>query len=140
MSKSRELPQWLLILTGVLVVFNFFIFGWLTLLAPLLTFPDADPNGIFPTQFMAIRHIAFAIPLLHGLLRKDAKILTIMYTIFFVISIFDVALLAINGYYIPLVVSLVGELSLVVNVLIAAVMFILPMGLTLRYLRTNFPD
>lgn len=138
MENKQELPQWLLILTGVLVVFNFFIFGWLTLLAPELRWPDAGEGGIFPAQFFAVRHIAFAIPLLHGLLRRDGKILMIMYMMFLIISILDVALIFAYGYYIPLVVQLLGETSRLVGGLLAAVMFIIPMGYATLYLRRRF--
>ena len=137
MTKEKELPTWLLILTGVLVVFNFFVFGWMTLLAPYLTWPDAGEGGVFPVQFFAVRHIAFALPLLRGLLRRDAKLLTTMYHIFLVIAILDVALILVNGYYIPLVVQFLGQTSRLTGALLAAVLFIIPMGLTLRYLHAN---
>ncbi|MCO5190906.1 MAG: hypothetical protein M9918_22310 [Anaerolineae bacterium] len=138
-TATSTLPTWLTVLTAALVVFNFLVFGLLTLLNPTLTFPDAGQGGIFPTQFMAIRHIALAIPLLHGLLTKDVKILTTMYTIFFVMAVLDVLLLAINSnYYIPLVVSLIGPLPFIVTVLLSAGLFIVPMSLTLRHLRTNY--
>lgn len=136
-TETKPLPTWLIVLSGVLVVFNLFVFGALTFFNPTLTFPDAGVGGIFPTQFMAIRHIAFALPLLHGTVRRDPKILITMYTIFFVMAILDVVTLAVNGYYIPLVVSLVGELPLIATTLLSAGMFILPMGYTLYYLRTN---
>lgn len=136
---SKPLPPWLISLTAVLVVFNLLIFGLSTLIFPQFTFPDAGDSGIFPAQFFAVRHIAFAVPLLHGLIRRDAKILTVMYTIFLVMAILDVLLLALNGYYIPLVISLVGELPFTVTVTLSFLMFIVPMGLTLRYLRHHHP-
>jgi hypothetical protein len=63
-----------------------------------------------------------------------------MFTIFFVIAVFDVGLVLINGYYIPLVVRLTGEMSRLVSFGLATLLFIVPMGLTLRYLRTHRPE
>lgn len=137
MTEEKPLPTWLLVLSGVLVVFNFFIFGWMTLLAPLVTWPDAGAGGVFPAQFFAIRHIAFALPLFRGLIKRDAKLLTTMYHIFLVIAVLDVALILVNGYYIPLVVQVLGETTRLTGALLAAVMFILPMGYTVRYLHAN---
>lgn len=133
-----KLPLWLTSLTAILILFNLFVFGLLTLFFPTVTWPDAGETALFPIQFFAIRHIAFSIPLLHGLLKKDTKILTTMYTIFFVIAILDVGLVLVNGYYIPLVVRLTGELPRSATFGLAALLFIVPMGLTLRYLRTRF--
>ena len=138
--KEKTLPMWLTVLTAVLVVFNLFIFGLMTLLFPTITWPDAGETAVFPIQFFAIRHIAFSIPLLHGLLKKDTKILTTMYTIFFVMAVLDVTLVLVNGYYIPLVVQFTGELTPLVTFGLGAMLFIVPMGLTLRYLRTHDGD
>ncbi len=140
MTQEKTLPTWLLVLSSVLVIFNFFIFGWLTLLAPQLTWPDAGAGGVFPAQFFAVRHIAFALPLLRGVIKRDAKLLTSMYHIFLVISILDVGLILVNGYYIPLIVQFLGETSRLTGVIIAAVMFILPMGYTVRYLHANHAE
>ena len=138
MNDDKTLPTWLLVLTAVLVIFNFFVFGWLTLLQPHLTWPDAGAGGIFPIQFFAVRHIAFAIPLLHGLLKRDGKILMIMYMMFLIIAILDVALIFVYGYYIPLVVQLLGPTSRLVGGVLAAFMFIIPMGYTTIWLRRRF--
>lgn len=138
--KEAKLPMWLTILTAALVVFNLLLFGLMTLLFPTITWPDAGETAVFPIQFFAIRHIAFSIPLLHGLLKKDTKILTTMYTIFFVMAVLDTGLVLVNGYYIPLVVRLTGELPLLVTFGLASLLFIVPMGLTLRYLRTHYGD
>ncbi|WP_420641007.1 hypothetical protein [Candidatus Leptofilum sp.] len=135
--QTEKLPLWLNSLTAVLVIFNLLIFGVLTLLFPSMTWPDAGETAVFPIQFFAIRHIAFSIPLLHGLLKQDRKILTTMFTIFFVIAVLDVGLVGINGYYIPLIVRLTGELSTLATFGLAALLFIVPMGLTLRYLRNG---
>ncbi len=138
MTTDKSLPTWLLTLTSVLIIFNFFVFGWLTLLQPELTWPDAGAGGVFPAQFFAVRHIAIAVPLLHGLLKRDGKILLAMYMMFFIIAILDVALIFTNGYYIPLVVQVIGHPSQLVGGLLATAMFILPMGYTALWLRKRF--
>lgn len=135
--KKTKLPLWLTVLTTVLIVFNLLIFGLMTLLLPTVTWPDAGETAAFPIQFFAIRHIAFSIPLLQGLLKKDTKILTTMFTIFFVIAILDVGLVLFNGYYIPFVVNLTGELPRLATFVLTSLLFIVPMGLTLSYLRTH---
>ena len=134
---EAKLPLWLTVLTLVLVVFNLLLFGLMTFLYPAITWPDGGEIAVFPIQFFAIRHIAFSIPLLHGLLRKDVKTLTMMFTVFFVIAILDVGTVLANDYYIPLVVRLTGELPRLVTFVLAAMLFIVPIGLTLRYLRTH---
>lgn len=136
--NAQKLPLWLTGLTAMLVLFNLFVFGLMTLFFPTVTWPDAGESARFPIRLFAIRHIAFAISLLHGLLRKDIKILTTMYTIFFVMALLDVGLVLVNGYYIPLVVRLTGELSRLATFGPVALLFIVPMGLTLRYLRTRY--
>lgn len=138
MIKETKLPLWLIVLTSVLVVFNLLVFGLMTLLFPTVTWPDAGETAVFPIQFFAIRHIAFSVILLHGLLKKDVKILTMMFTIFFVIAILDVSVVLINDYYIPLIVRLTGVLPRLATFALSALLFIVPMGLTLRYLRTHY--
>jgi len=135
--KKTKLPLWLTALTTVLIVSNLLIFGLMTLLLPTLTWPDAGETAVFPIQFFAIRHIAFSIPLLHGLLKKDTKILTTLFTIFFVIAILDVGLVLVNGYYIPFVVNLTGELPRLATFVLTSLLFIVPMGFALRYLRMH---
>ena len=135
-----KLPLWLTVLTAVLVIFNLLVFGMMTFFFPAVTWPDAGESAAFPIQFFAIRHVAFAIPLLHGLLKKDVKILKTMFTIFFVMAVLDVGTVLANDYYIPLVVRLTGELPRLATFVLAALLFIVPMGLTLRYLRTHYDD
>ena len=85
----------------------------------------------FPIQFFAIRHIAFAFPLLHGIIKRDVTILTTMYSIFLIMSILDIAVLLLNGYYIPII----GELPFAATALLGIGGFIVPMSLALIYLR-----
>jgi hypothetical protein len=137
---ETKLPLWLTVLTAVLVAFNLLVFGLMTLLFPTITWPDGGETAVFPIQFFAIRHIAFSIPLLHGLLKKDVKILTTMFTVFFVIAVLDVGTVLANDYYIPLIVRLTGELPRLATFALATLLFIVPMGLTFRYLRTHYND
>ncbi len=117
---------------------NVRIGGGLTLFSPHTTFPGSGDGAIFPIQFFADRHIAMAIPLLHGLIRKDVKILKTMYTIFIIMSLIDVALLGIYGYNIPIVglIPFVGNLPTVGRVILDILMFWVPIGASLRFLRS----
>lgn len=130
-DTAIKFPLWFTILTAGYFVSNLLIFGILSLVNPSLPFPDmGDTAAAFPIQFFAIHHIAFSIPLLFGLIRKDVKVLLVMYSIFLVMAILDVSLLFLNGYYIPVI----GEVSLVAKIAIALGGFILPVSLALQHL------
>ncbi|MCP4424962.1 MAG: hypothetical protein GY803_10750, partial [Chloroflexi bacterium] len=113
MKKSVQFPTWFTALTVLFFISNLFIFGGLTLFSPHTTFPGSGDGAIFPIQFFAARHIAMAVPLIHGLIKKDVTILKTMYIIFIIMSIIDIALLAIYGYNIPIIglIPFVGSLS-----------------------------
>lgn len=135
--ENNKLPLWLNILSGGYFVSNLFIFGLATLLNPAFAFPDLGGTGAdFPIQFFAVRHIAFSVPLLHGLIRQDAKILRVMYTIFLVMAVADVGLLIVNGYSIPVL----GDFSLLVKAMIGLGAFITPSAISLIYLLRNHTD
>ena len=139
MSESIKFPMWFTILTWVLVISNLFIFGIFSIVHPELPFPDLGAtDAAFPIQFFAIRHVAFGVVLLHAILKKNIEVLRALYTVFLIIAILDVALLAIYGYYIPVLVKFVGELSLPATLLISTCLFIIPMALTVRFLRKNY--
>jgi len=136
MSNSIKFPVWFTILTWVLILSNLFIFGIFSIIHPDLAFPDlGTTNAAFPIQFFAIRHVAFGVVLLHAIFKKNKEVLKAMYTVFLIIAILDVALLGFYGYYIPVLVKFVGELPLAITLLISTSLFIVPMALTLRYLR-----
>lgn len=130
-NTAQSFLLWFNVLTIMLVVSNLFIFGIVTLFNPLGTFIQSDASAIFPIQFFAVRHIALAIPLIHGLLKRDTTILRTMYSIFVVISVLDISLLLIEGYYIPFI----GDLPLLATVALAITLFFVPMVSGLRYLR-----
>ena len=137
MNKLNKFPLWFNILTGLYFVSNLLVFGLATLFNPGFAFPDLGGTAAdFPIQFFAIRHIAFAVPLLHGLLKQDAKILRTMYTIFVIMAGLDVTLLALNGYYIPVL----GDFSLGVKLIIGLGAFILPTVIALLHLRNYDED
>lgn len=137
MTNEIKFPLWFNILTGLLVISNLIIFGGATLFNPDLTFPNAGQGAVFPIQFFAVRHVAFSIPLLHGLIRQDIKTLTVMYTIFIIMSVLDIALLGIFGYNIPILglIPAIGNLPTYGEVLAGMVVFLLPISLALRHLR-----
>ncbi len=131
-DNTVNFPIWFTLLTGLLIISNLFIFGIITLLSPGTTFYEAGSNAYFPIQFFAVRHIAFSIPLIHGLITKNPTILRTLYTVFIIISVLDIALLAINDYYIPLI----GDFDLPVKILIAIGAFFVPMAIGLHHLRS----
>ena len=131
MTKEVTFPTWFTVLTVLLFISNLFIFGLGALLDPSLAFPESDSSAHFPIQFFAVRHIAFSIPLFHGLIKKNPTILRAMYSMFLIISILDVSLLLINDYYIPFI----GDLSLPVTVGLATFAFFLPMAIGVRHLK-----
>ena len=106
MNDTKQFPVWFTALTSLFFISNLFVFGLATFLFPLFTFPDAGEAAAFPIQFFSIRHIAFAFPLLYGLVRKDTKILTVMYSIFAIMSVLDVVVLGAFDYYIPALVNI----------------------------------
>ncbi len=118
---------------------NLFVFGLISLIYPSLPFPNAGQAATFPIQFFAVRHIAFAFPLLYGLVRKDVKVLTVMYSIFAIMSVLDIALLAIYGYNIPILglISFVVQLPTVGKVVLGICVFLVPIGSGLWYLLTQ---
>ncbi|MGB0850081.1 MAG: hypothetical protein ACPGTP_02445 [Bacteroidia bacterium] len=137
MSKSIKFPKWFTILTIVLIISNLLVFGLFTLLHPELAWPDLGlGEAKFPIQFFAARHMAFGVILLHGLIKKKPEVLAACYHMFLIISVLDVALLATNDYYIPLLVRVVGETSSLVSAALATVMFIIPMALSIKHLRS----
>lgn len=130
-DDTQAFPLWFNVMTVMLVVSNLFIFGILTLINPLGTFIQSDASAIFPIQFFAVRHIALSVPLIHGLLKRNTTVLRTMYTIFVLISVLDISLLLIEGYYIPFI----GDLPLFATAIMATSLFFIPMVSGLRYLR-----
>lgn len=136
MTESVKFPLWFSILSWLLILSNIFVFGLFSLIHPELPWPDlGKTDAAFPIQFFAIRHVAFGVVLLHGTLRKNPVVLKTLYHVFLIIAILDVALLAIKGYYIPVLVNLIGEVSLPISLLISTCLFIIPMAIAARYLR-----
>ena len=139
MNKPVNFPIWFTVLTAVFFLSNLLLFGAITLFFPHFTFPGSGDGAIFPIQFFAARHIGMAVPLLHGLIRKDVKILKTMYTIFIIMSIIDVVLLAIYGYNIPIIglIPFVGNLPTFGKVILGILMFWIPIGASLKYLSSQ---
>ncbi len=139
MTNTIKFPMWFTALTILFFFSNLFVFGLTSLLFPSIPFPDGGEGGVFPTQFFAIRHIAFAFPLLYGLIRKDVKILTVMYSIFITMSVLDIALLGIYGYNIPIMglIPAVAALPEIGKVILGIGAFLIPVGVSLLYLTTQ---
>lgn len=132
----RPLPLWLRLLTWMVVLSNLLVFGIHTFIDPGSVFPDLDASGEYPARFFAIRHIAFSLPLLHGLLTRDRKILGAMYRIFLVIALLDVGSVLYFGWPYPIV----GPLPLLTNAVLGSVVFIIPMAAVVIYLSRDWDE
>ncbi|MEM7126841.1 MAG: hypothetical protein AAF702_10975 [Chloroflexota bacterium] len=139
MTNSLRFPVWLTVLTTFLFISNLFVFGGAALFNPALAFPNAGEGAVFPIQFFAVRHIAFAFPLFYGLIQRDVKVLTVMFSIFIVMSGIDIVLLAVYGYNIPILglIPAIGQLSTFGKVLVGIGGLFLPVGIGLWYLTTQ---
>jgi len=139
MMNSIKFPAWFNLITALFFISNMFIYGLATLFNPDLAFQNAGDMVRFPIQFFAVRHIAMSIPLLHGLIKRDVKVLRTMYTIFIVMSVLDIVLLGINDYPIPVLglIPFIGNLPAFGSVLFGITVFLLPIIFCLRYLRTR---
>ncbi len=136
--RVQKLATWFVGLTALLILSNVVLFGLMSIFRPDLPWPSlGGGEADFPIQFFAVRHLAFGIVLIRALVSKDLIMLKTLYHLFLLISIFDIALLAWKGYYIPLLVNLVGETSALVSALIALGIFLVPMGLGLKYIHTE---
>lgn len=138
-QTAAQFPAWFSTLTAFLFVSNLFIFGGAALLSPSLAFPEAGEAAAFPIQFFAVRHIAFAFPLLYGLVRKNVTVLTVMYSIFLIMSGIDIVLLGIYGYDIPILslIPAIGGLPTLGKVLVGIFGLFTPVGLGLWYLTSQ---
>ncbi|MEM7028572.1 MAG: hypothetical protein AAF629_03180 [Chloroflexota bacterium] len=139
MTDSIKFPVWFTALTWLFFASNLFVFGLMALLFPSIPFPDAGEGANFPIQFLAIRHVAFAFPLLYGLLRKDVKVLTVMYTIFVIMSFLDIVWLGLYGYDIPVLglIPFIGQLPTVGKVIVGIGAFLTPVSASLWYLTSK---
>lgn len=120
---SPRLPAWLNGMTALVAVSNLFVFGLLAFFDPHLVFPSLDEAAEYPARFFAIRHVALAFPLIHGLLRQDRVVLGAMYRIFLVIAVLDVGSILFFGWPYPFI----GALPFVVNAMVGLAVFVLPM-------------
>ena len=139
MTNSIKFPAWFNLITVLFFISNMFIFGLATLFNPGFAFPSAGEAAVFPIQFFAVRHIAMSIPLFHGLIKRDVKVLRTMYTIFIVMSVLDIVLLGINDYPIPVLglIPFIGNLPAFGSVLFGITVFLLPIIFCLGYLRNS---
>ena len=138
MKDTPKFPLWFTILTALLVVSNLIVYGLITLFQPNFAFPNAGELAVFPIQFFAARHIAFAFPLLYGLVRRDPKTLRVMYGTFIIMSVLDLSILGFNGYTIPVLgqIAFIDQFPTIIKVALGSVIFLLPMGFGFRHLRS----
>lgn len=119
-----------MILAMTVVVFGFGVYFF-----PLTAFSESSANAEFPARFMAIRHIAFALPLLHGILTRNVTILRMMYLIFWVMALLDVITIAAYGYYIPFLGA--SALSPIATTIVAFTLFLIPMSIAAAWFLRN---
>lgn len=127
-----EVPSWLLRLSVAVLVGTVVGFGVVPFLSPATAFPAIGEGGEFPVRFLAIRHLAFAAPLLHGIIRRDRVVLRTMYAVFVVMAVLDTMTLAAYGYPLPYLPGVTGPAAGVV----ATVVFVVPMAVAIRALRS----
>ena len=139
MTKSTNFPTWLTVLTALFFISNLFVFGGTALFSPFTAFPGAGEGAIFPIQFFAIRHVAFAFPLLYGLITKNRTVLITMFTIFLIMSGLDILWLGIYGYDIPIVslIPAIGNLTVAGKVVAGILGLFTPTAIALWYLTTQ---
>ncbi|MEM7035197.1 MAG: hypothetical protein AAF629_37000 [Chloroflexota bacterium] len=139
MTDTIKFPAWFTGLTILFFISNLFVFGLTSFVNPSITFPEAGAAAAFPIQFFAIRHIAFAFPLLYGLIRKNITVLTVMYTIFTIMSVLDIVVLGIYGYDIPILglIPFIGQLPTIGKVVLGICAFLIPVSASLWYLTTQ---
>jgi hypothetical protein len=104
-----------------------------TWLQPHAVFPDLNDAGDYPVQFFAIRHIALSVPLLHALVEQNRAVLSALYHVFLIIAVLDVATIATQGYALPFI----GPLPALANALLGSAVFVIPMTLAVRALRSD---
>ena len=130
-DHGAVLAPWFQAMTWAIIVFSTLVFGvWTFFDGGSLVFTDAGEDAEYPARFFAVRHIAFAPPLLHGLLTRNTTILSTMYRIFLVIAILDVVALFSWDYDL----FFLGNQSRALTAGVAAVCFLVPMGVAVRYL------
>lgn len=138
MQTIERFPIWFIVINCLLIILHLFIFGIFSWYNPELPWPHlGDGPAKMTIYYFAIRHIAIGIPLIHGLLKKDATILRTIYMILLIIAVLDIGLIAMGNYYIPVIVNLIGVTMLPVSFLIICFIFILPVVVCLRYLKNN---
>jgi len=138
MKDTPKFPPWFTILTALLVISNLIVYGLITLFQPSFAFPNAGESAVFPIQFFAARHIAFAFPLLYGLVRKDTKTLQVMFGTFLIMSVLDLSILGFYGYTIPVLgqIAFIDQLPMIIKVALGSAIFLLPMGFGFQLLRS----
>lgn len=130
---EKKIPTWLNGMTVAVLAMNFAVFGVYAFFSPFSIFPDLNDAGAYPVRFFAIRHIAFSLPLLHGLLKQDRTVLGTMYHIFLVMAVLDVVTMPVYGYAFPFL----GQFSPVVTAVMGTCVFVIPMFLAVRALRSE---
>lgn len=132
-GSTDDLPRWLIAMSVVVLVGTFVGFGLVPYFSPSTAFPAIGEGGAFPVRFLAIRHLAFAAPLLHGILRRDRVVLRTMYSIFSVMAVLDAATLTGFDYPLPYLSEVTGPMAGA----LATIVFVVPMAIAIRALQAR---
>ncbi|MCB9795835.1 MAG: hypothetical protein H6741_24325 [Alphaproteobacteria bacterium] len=124
-EPNPKLPTWLNVMLALVALSNLLVFGLYAFAVPTGVFPDVNEAAEYPVRFFAIRHIAIAFPLIHGLIHQNRDVLRAMFHLFLVIAALDVGSILTFGWSYPFL----GPLPLAVNALIGVMVFIGPMAL-----------
>ena len=129
------MPRWLIGLSWLILIMTVGVFGFGVYFFPLTAFTESAVDAEFPARFMGIRHIAFGLPLLHGILIQNITVLRTMYLIFWVMALLDVITIPLFGYYIPFGgPSAMGPTA---TTLVAFVVFLIPMSIATAWFVKN---
>lgn len=129
-ARVDAVPTWVVALSVMVLLGTALLFGLVPLISPYTAFPTAGDGGDFPIRFFAIRHLAFAAPLLYGIAKRDRTVLATMYAVFTVMAVLDVLALGVNGYPLPYGSDISGWAAAGV----ATVVFVVPMSAGFRAL------
>ena len=103
--------------------FKSFIFGLFSLIHPELPWPDMAEMLLHQFNFSQFDISLSQFRCYMDCSKKEVTILITCYTIFMVVAVLDVALLAFNGYYIPVLFKFIGETSLAVTLAISILVY-----------------
>lgn len=126
-------PIWLWIIICFHILLEV-ILGAMILFDPSSSFPEIAEVAGFPIGLYAVRSIAVGIPMVIGLIKRDAKMLWVCFLIRLITDLLDLGLILVKGYPVPGI----GQLSMPIAICLYAGLFYLPEILAMKKLRSYF--